>query len=554
MNTNNIEKRCWNIETRANKNEAGEIVGMIGEAAVAGVLSENLGGFREIMEDGAFEKADLSNVTAKFNHNNDMVLGRTKVAAGKQPTLRVLAKEQGLFYEVPTIPATTHGNNLKVHLERGEIDRSSFAFSLFSKEDGDDFDGRVFHKRSDGQWIATIKRGGIKKVYDVSPVWDPAYTAASVSPIALRSLELAKNELNKTMKTKNTIDQYFKVITSEDGGIPEILLYGYIGQDFWWDDDLKDETITDLSFKKELNRLEKDHKRINIRINSPGGSMYHGNAIVSAIQNSKSEIHIYNDGMAASMAADIWLAAGKGKRHTSKNALLMIHPPSSIVWGTAKEMREEADVLDKFEHTAIAIMEDTTDLTRKEIKEKFYDGSDHWLTAEECEELGFVDKVEDYKTQAPLVEDDEVGKITHTEVVKRFGDSGDMISKRWANHLTETNKIKNDMKNTVVLRIDADLKPLENSIEKAERLIDGFMERSKEKINSITKDTKEGPTQTQENINNEKSPTDHQEAEKPTDKNEAAKQELLKQAEEVEIDVDLTDYQIKLLELEGEFL
>jgi uncharacterized protein len=197
MNTNNIEKRFWEIETRAKKNAKGDIIGLSGNAAVAGSYSEDLGGFIEIIEDGAFERADTTDVIAKFNHEDNMVLGRTKTTNGK-PTLDVFVGERSLSYNITELPDTQAGRDLKEHLKRGEIDKSSFAFSLFSKDDGDDFDGRVFEKRADGQWIGTIKRGGIKKVYDVSPVWSPAYPAATASPVAMRSLEKAKEEFRST--------------------------------------------------------------------------------------------------------------------------------------------------------------------------------------------------------------------------------------------------------------------------------------------------------------------------------------------------------------------
>ena len=113
-------------------------------------------------------------------------------------------------------------------------------------------------------------------------------------------------------------DRYFQVITAESGGTPEILLYGVIGMD---DFASPDEAITDVEFLKAFRALEMKHDRINIRINSPGGSMYHGNAIVTAIQESKAEIHTYNDGLAASMASTIFLVGDV--RHASKNSLLL---------------------------------------------------------------------------------------------------------------------------------------------------------------------------------------------------------------------------------------
>jgi len=227
-------------------------------------------------------------------------------------------------------------------------------------------------------------------------------------------------------------DKYFKVISTEDGTEADILLYGVIGQDFWWDEELNKESITDLAFVKTMKELEAKYDRINIRINSPGGSMYHGNAIVTAIQTSKAEVHVYNDGMAASMAADIWLSAPH--RHMAKNSLLMIHSPSSWVVGTAKEMREEADILDKFEHTAIAVMADTTSLSEEEIKKQFYDYKDHWLTAKEVEEMNLISKVEDYETEGLPT---DIEKMSFQDVMKYFEEKGDGPDKSFLDNLKE---------------------------------------------------------------------------------------------------------------------
>lgn len=198
---------------------------------------------------------------------------------------------------------------------------------------------------------------------------------------------------------KKKPDQYFNVVTGKDGDTAEIYLYGYIGQDLWWDEDLKEETITDLAFIKTLRELESKHSRINIRINSPGGSMYHGNAIVNAIRSSKAEIHTYNDGLAASMGGLIWLAGHQ--RHMSGASLLMIHSPLTFGMGNARDLRKEADVLDSFALTAIHVAAEATGKTEDEIFNKYFDYEDHWLSGAQAKADGLITAVENYKIQAP---------------------------------------------------------------------------------------------------------------------------------------------------------
>lgn len=192
------------------------------------------------------------------------------------------------------------------------------------------------------------------------------------------------------------------VSESPDKKEATIYLYGFIGID-WWSYDEGDQN-TDQNFIKQLNDLQGKYDRINIHINSPGGDMMHGNAIVTAIQGSKAEIHTYNDGIAASMAAVIFCSAPKGQRHMAKNALTMFHSPSSLAWGNARDMRQEADVLDKFQSTLVAIVAEATQMTDEEVIATYMDHEDHWLTYAECLAANIVDD-QDYKVKKEDVVD-----------------------------------------------------------------------------------------------------------------------------------------------------
>ena len=182
------------------------------------------------------------------------------------------------------------------------------------------------------------------------------------------------------------------------GEAPEIYLYGYIGQkaDTMWGED-PEEDITDIAVVRAIKDLERNNKRINIRINSPGGSVLHGDPIVTAIRNSKAEIHTYVDGIAASMGFDIWSSAKY--RHASLNSKLMIHATGSFAFGTAKDLRAAAEMLDKFDQSAISTLAASTGMTEDEIKREFYDDyEDHWLTAKDALKMGLITEIEDYPT------------------------------------------------------------------------------------------------------------------------------------------------------------
>lgn len=220
---------------------------------------------------------------------------------------------------------------------------------------------------------------------------------------------------------RNLKNNLFKVIATENSDSADILLYGIIGQDFWFDKDLKEESLTDIEFAKTFRELERKYKRINIRINSPGGSFHHGNAIVSMILGSKAEIHTYIDGTAASMAADIWLSAPN--RHMSINSMLMIHSALGGTWGNAKEHRKTADLLDKYSLTQVMTTAKATGLEEEEVKKKYYDNyEDHFFTAQEAKEAGFIEEVEDYKVENKI---EDIEKMTFTEIMKHFEERGD---------------------------------------------------------------------------------------------------------------------------------
>ncbi len=216
------------------------------------------------------------------------------------------------------------------------------------------------------------------------------------------------------MKGKKTIEPYFTIMTDTEANVSELFLYGVIGENWWSEDD----SNTQHDFIKAFRPIDQEGHRINIRINSPGGSMYDGNAIITSIQNAKAEVHTYNDGIAASMGGGIWFSVPIERRHMAKNALLMLHSPSSYAWGNAKDLRSVADTLDKFEETFIMVMEENTHLDAATIKERYADYEDHWLTASEVLEEGFIPEIENYTSESEMP--DNPTAMTEAQLIKFY--------------------------------------------------------------------------------------------------------------------------------------
>lgn len=157
-------------EVRAETGEDGQTV-LRGYAAVFGVLSNDLGGFREIVRPRAFDRALTgADVRCLINHDATKVLGRTRPG-----TLRLSIDAKGLRFECDA-PATSYAVDLATSIRRGDIDGCSFRFYVAKN-------GDVWQRQPDGQIVRELLEVDID---DVSIVTYPAYRATEVS---VRSLQ-----------------------------------------------------------------------------------------------------------------------------------------------------------------------------------------------------------------------------------------------------------------------------------------------------------------------------------------------------------------------------
>lgn len=142
-------------------------------------------GFTERINPSALPASMLENadIFAYFNHDWSKVLARTP------NSLKLDLRNDGLYYEFEA-PNTQDGNDLLEHIKRGEMYGTSFAFSL--PEDGS---GEVWTKQEDGTYLREIVMFGA--LYEISPVYTPAYPTTSVSA---RCLEYVRNTEEQNMK------------------------------------------------------------------------------------------------------------------------------------------------------------------------------------------------------------------------------------------------------------------------------------------------------------------------------------------------------------------
>lgn len=88
--------------------------------------------------------------------------------------------------------------------------------------------------------------------------------------------------------------------------------------------------------------------KINVTINSLGGDVMIGLAIYNFLKNYNAKVQVEIIGFAASIASIIAMSASKGKLKIAKNGFMIIHAASSVIVGNAKELRDQAETLDRF--------------------------------------------------------------------------------------------------------------------------------------------------------------------------------------------------------------
>jgi HK97 family phage major capsid protein/HK97 family phage prohead protease len=202
-NRNNLEIRAISNDVQVDSRN------ITGYAVVFESVSEDLG-FRERIMKGAITDDTIkkSDVFCLLNHDPSKVLARSKNGEG---SLKLEIDEQGLKYSFAA-PQTDLGNEILEHLQRGEIDSSSFAFTVSTDE------GSERWYTVEGVQYRDIYK--IDELFDVSPVYQPAYQETTVSKRALEELEKQKTMQDEKEKEvqEETVEKTDEV--QEDKEVP----------------------------------------------------------------------------------------------------------------------------------------------------------------------------------------------------------------------------------------------------------------------------------------------------------------------------------------------
>ena len=181
-------------------------------------------------------------------------------------------------------------------------------------------------------------------------------------------------QMNKKSKT------IWNLVKNDDKSA-ELMLYGDIAESFWGD------TISAKEVTEYLADL--DVENIDVYINSNGGVVDTAIAINNALRRHKAKVTVNIDGIAAS-AATLITCAGDIVR-MPKNALFMIHNPSTIAMGDSEKMRKQADVLEKYKNSIMETYLQKVNIDKEKLSELM--DNETWLNAEEALEYGFIDEI-----------------------------------------------------------------------------------------------------------------------------------------------------------------
>ena len=151
-------------------------------------------------------------------------------------------------------------------------------------------------------------------------------------------------------------------------------------------DDVANTVVSELLYLDSVN-----HNDISLYINSPGGSITSGMAIMDTMNYIKSDVSTICIGMAASMAAFLLSCGKKGKRYILPNAEVMIHQPLGGASGQATEIKIAAEHILKLKNKLNKILSENTSQTLEKIE--LDTDRDYFMDSKESLDYGIIDKI-----------------------------------------------------------------------------------------------------------------------------------------------------------------
>lgn len=169
-------------------------------------------------------------------------------------------------------------------------------------------------------------------------------------------------------------------VRNDGSGAADIHIFDEIG-DGWFGG------ITDKDFAEILKPLA--GVPLNVHFDSPGGDVFQGISIGNMLAAHDAPVTGYLKGLAASITSAI--ATSVDRLIAPDNTMMMVHDPWTITMGNSREMRAEADLLDKAKEIILNTYMTKASVSRQKMSDLM--AAETWLTAEEAKDIGLVDEV-----------------------------------------------------------------------------------------------------------------------------------------------------------------
>lgn len=166
-------------------------------------------------------------------------------------------------------------------------------------------------------------------------------------------------------------------IRNQGAGVAEVYIYDEIG---WFG-------VTAADFVRDLQGI--DAEAIDLHMNTPGGDVFDGLAILEALRSHKAHVTVYVDSLAASIGSVIAMAGDRIVM--ARNATLMIHDGHGLAIGNAADMREMADLLDRCSDNIASVYAGRAGGTVEDWRAAMR--ATTWYTADEAVAAGLADEV-----------------------------------------------------------------------------------------------------------------------------------------------------------------
>lgn len=208
-----------------------------------------------------------------------------------------------------------------------------------------------------------------------------------------------------------------------EGNTLVINMHSSIGSNTFDETDEDERNVGTVEELQDIIRKNKHVAKIDLYINSQGGSVFEGIGIYNILKRTRAYKRVFIDGCAASIASVIAMAGNA--IYMPKSSIQMIHNAWTWTYGNAQELRKTADDLDKINSVVVSAYQSRFKGTEEELKELL--DKETYLTADECLKYGLCTKV---------VEDGEETEEIASEAV-------DKISTMFADKLKQLEAIKN---------------------------------------------------------------------------------------------------------------